>query len=73
MTNSERQASLARKMVEGSSRGVYWGNHPWCEHCSFRRGKDLVGSICTRERTRDSEALCAKAYNRMVRKNVSAH
>lgn len=68
MTNVERQRSLNKKRKR---EGL--GLMPYCKHCSHRRLIALTSQYTAcwaTQDSRDNNCLCAKAYNRMVRKTA---
>lgn len=66
MTNKDRQRSLDRKkwLASEKLKSDMSGEMPYCDFCEHQT--ELLWCLCNQEQ-RESNCLCATAYNRLVR------
>jgi hypothetical protein len=66
MTNKERQKSLDNKKFEASQKANrdLSGDMEYCSYCTYKLGQ----SCFAKQEEKESNNLCARSYNRMVRK-----
>lgn len=70
MTNKERQKNLEKKKWLESEKACQdlSGKMPYCKNCYYR-GMNYDAIVClASQNKRETECLCATAYNRMYRR-----